>query len=249
MRSERPRFTTNLGSEFILVEPGIFVMGSDSPDANPSETPSRTVTIQEPYFFAVRPVTQIEWFTIMGRNPSKFTDGIESGLRPVESVTWMDAMDFADRLNSEVGEKFLGLSGKFRLPSEAEWEYAVRAGTDSHWSFNGSDRDLSEHGWHAGNSGAKTQVVGQKLPNPWGFHDVHGLISEWCLDAWHQNFVGAPTNQTPWLDEGESDYRVHKGGCWYHESHSCRSSSRGKMKSTGKSDGLGLRLVWEPLEN
>ena len=76
MRSERPRFTTNLGSEFILVEPGTFVMCSDSPDANPSETPSRTVTIQEPYFFGVRPVTQIEWFTIMGGNPSKFTDGI-----------------------------------------------------------------------------------------------------------------------------------------------------------------------------
>ena len=247
MTEPSPRFTTPLGSDFVLIEPGKFIMGSTSSDATTSEEPVREVEINDPFFISTRPVTQIEWTALMGNNPSKFSDGFESGLRPVESVSWIDAMNFIEILNSEDANNYLGLSGRFRLPSEAEWEYATRAGTTTSWSHNDSERVLSEYCWHAGNSGAKTHLVGQKRSNPWGLFDVHGLVSEWCLDAWHTNYLDAPNDQRPWLENGEFDYRVHRGGCWFHESHSCRSSSRGRATSQKISDGLGFRLVWEPL--
>ncbi len=247
MTADRPTFTTDFGGQFVLIEPGNFFMGCDSSGATPCESPMREVEISQPYFISQRPLTQAEWVLMMEKNPSKFTSGLEAGLRPVESISWLDSIEYIARLNENGVSEFLGIEGWFRLPSEAEWEYAARAGTSSAWSFTGGDRVLSEHGWHAGNSAAKTQMVGQKAANPWDIFDLHGLVSEWCLDHWHEDYLGAPTDQSPWLDGVISDLRVHRGGSWFHESFSTRSSSRAKSSVTHTSDGLGLRLIWAPI--
>ena len=247
MTADRPTFTTATGGQFVLIEPGTFAMGCDSHGASPCESPIREVEISEPYFIAMRPVTQAEWVLTMKNNPSKFTAGLESGLRPVESISWLECIEYIAHLNENGVSEYLGIEGRFRLPSEAEWEYAARAGTSSPWSFEGSDRNLSEHGWHAGNSAATTQMVGQKTANPWGIFDFHGLVREWCLDLWHDDYLGAPTDQSPWLEGGISNLRVHRGGSWFHESFSTRSSARSKSSATHTSDGLGLRLVWAPI--
>jgi len=247
MTAVRPTFTTVNGGQFSLIEPGTFTMGCNSDGAPPSESPLREVEITEPFFLSMRPVTQAEWVVTMKNNPSKFTTGIESGLRPVESISWLDSMEYVARLNENGDSEYLGVEGRFRLPSEAEWEYAARAGTSTQWSFVGSDRELSNHGWHAGNSAATTQMVGQKSANQWGIFDCHGLVSEWCLDRWHDDYLGAPSNQYPWDEGGISDLRVHRGGSWFHESFSTRSSSRGKSSAAHTSDGLGLRLAWAPI--
>ncbi|MDP6640344.1 MAG: formylglycine-generating enzyme family protein [Candidatus Poseidoniaceae archaeon] len=247
MAEVRPSFTTEFGGTFVLIETGIFRMGSETRESSPNEGPTRQVEIAQPFFISVRPLTQAEWVMVMGSNPSKFSEGIEAGLYPVESISWFDAMSFVEQLNQRFTSDYLGLSGRFRLPSESEWECAARAGSTTQWSFVGADRELSQFAWHAGNSGARTKMVGQKDPNDWGLYDVHGLVSEWCLDQWHPNYHGAPRDHSPWLDDGLDDLRVHRGGCWFHESYSCRSSSRGKARASHTSDGIGLRLVWEPL--
>ena len=196
----------------MLIEPGV----------------NRELVVEEPFFMGVRPVTQVEWSSIMGANPSKFSDGWSAGLRPVESVSWLDCQIFISKLNDLETDQRLGLSGVWRLPTATEWEFACRAGTTTRWYHSDRDADLDEVAWHAGNSGATTREVGQKKNNDWGLYDCHGNVAEWT-------------------DTGDGDYRITKGGSWLMESESTTSSSKRMTKIDKTSDAIGLRLVWSPL--
>lgn len=239
-----PRFDDEFGATYILVEPGSFQMGDSVGDGLARELPVHTVEISNPFFIGQRPVTQIHWSSVMGTNPAKFQEGWSSGLRPVEKISRLDCLDFIDRLNElHVGVERLSLLGKWRLPTEAEWEYCAKSSTETKWSFGNFDGDLDDYGWHAGNSGASTREVGLKKSNNWDLYDMYGLVAEWCADNYRTDF-SIKSSQFPYYDG--SDIFCHRGGSWFTESDSTRSSSRGYSQGTKVSDGIGLRLVWEP---
>jgi len=242
-----PFFTDSYGSNYRLVEPGEFVLGDQEIVENPNEQPACTVEITQPFFLGERHVTQACWADVMGENPSKFQEGWSAGLRPVEQISMDDIVRFLDRLNQRDAEvPYLGLVGRWRLPSEAEWEYACRAGTRGRWSFGDKDVELDEYGWHAGNSGGTTREVGLKKANPWGFCDMNGLVQEWCADHWEKSYAGG-RHQAPNVVENGRKFVV-RGGAWFTESDSTRSGARSFADREKRSDGLGLRLVWAPLD-
>ena len=131
----RPRFEDEFGGTYILIEPGIFSMGDLVGDGLARELPVHEVQIERPFFIGQRPVTQIHWESVMGYNPSKFQEGWSSGLRPVDSITYIDSLEFIDRLNQSFNKPQLSLDGMWRLPTEAEWEYCAKSGTDTKWCF------------------------------------------------------------------------------------------------------------------
>ena len=187
----------------------------------------------------------MHWEGVMGHNPSKFQEGWSSGLRPVDSVSFQDCIDFISKLNKfHNSSPRLSLQGIWRLPTESEWEYCAKSDTDTKWSFGNFDGDLDDYGWHAGNSGASTREVGLKKSNNWELYDMYGLISEWCQDNYRKDYT-IKSKQKPYLDG--SDIYCIRGGSWFTESDSTRSSARGQSKVNKVSDGIGIRLVWEPL--
>ena len=208
----RPSFNNDNGGTFILIEPGQIM----------------NIFIREPFFIGARPVTQVEWSSVMGNNPSKFQEGWSAGLRPVESVSWFDCQMYIDKLNEQETNQRLGLSGIWRLPTAEEWEYACRAGTETRWYHSDRDADLDDVAWHAGNSGATTREVGQKKANDWGLFDCHGNVAEWT-------------------DTVDGSRKITKGGSWLMESESTTSSAKGSSAMDKKSDAIGLRLVWAPI--
>ena len=240
----RPRFEDEFGGSYILIEPGNFTMGDVVGDGLARELPIHQVDIESPFFIGQRPVTQIHWESVMGYNPSKFQDGWSSGLRPVESVSRAECMEFILRLNESFNSPRLSLDGLWRLPTESEWEYCARSGTETKWCFGNFDGDLDEYGWHAGNSGASTREVGLKKPNNWEIYDIYGLISEWCQDNYRPDY-SIRSRQVAYVDNSEV-YSV-RGGSWFTESDSTRSSSRSFANFDKSSDGIGIRLVWEPI--
>ncbi|MBI4568981.1 MAG: formylglycine-generating enzyme family protein, partial [Planctomycetes bacterium] len=121
---------------------------------------------------------------------------------PVEEVSWNDCRQFCEKAG-------------LRLPSEAEWEYACRAGTTTRWSFSDDESTLGEHAWYDANSGNTAYLVGQKKPNAWGLYDMHGNVWEWCEDEWHDSYDGAPTDGAPWVSN-KGVYRVLRGVSWFH---------------------------------
>ena len=246
MNANRPSFEDAFGGTYLLVEPGEFLIGDQVGSGHPNESPVSLVKITDPFFLGVRPVTQMHWSSIMGDNPSKFQDGWSAGLRPVETISMKDVDRFLKRLNGN-GSEYIGLKGIWRLPTEAEWEYVAKAGTTTRWSFGDKDSELDAHGWHGGNSGATTREVGSKKANPWGYFDMHGLVYEMTCTKWtasHKNHTGMQT----YPSEENSEFLVAKGGSWFTESDSTRSSSRRKLRFDDRKDGIGLRLVWEPVE-
>lgn len=246
MDANRPSFEDEFGGSYLLVELGQFRLGDEVGSGHPNEKPIIDVHITEPFFMGVRPVTQAHWSSIMHSNPSKFQEGWSAGLRPVESITFTEVLSFLERLN-ERNSEFIGFRGRWRLPTEVEWEYVAKARTSTRWSFGNKDSELDAHGWHAGNSGATTREVGAKKANPWGFHDMHGLVSEMTLDSWttsHEHHDGTQGS----VSDMKSAYIVAKGGSWFTESDSTRSSSRRRLAKDDRRDGIGLRLVWDPIE-
>ena len=245
MDQSRPMFTDRWGGSFHLIEPGEFVMGDSVGSGARHEHPPHSLTIESPFFFGERLVTHAQWLDVMGENPSKFQEGWSAGLRPVESICFDEVMVFLEQLNQLEGDQErLGFIGKWRIPSESEWEYVARCGTKGRWWFGNSDTELDDYGWHAGNAGSSTREVGLKKPNSWGIHDMNGLVAEWCMDHWVRNY-DVRRKQKPFTIEGTTR-RVIRGGSWFTESDSTRSSARSSADESKSSDGIGLRLIWEP---
>ena len=245
----RPSFSDDYGGNYLLIEPGEFRMGDLVGDGLDRELPVHNVIISRPFFIGERLVTQAHWSAVMDSNPSKFSDGWSAGLQPVERISWIDANEFISTLNKLTKDDVnLGLKGLWRLPTESEWEFVARSGTDSKWCFGNLDSNLDDYGWHAGNSGASPNVVGQKKPNEWGILDIYGNVSEWCEDDFSANYDKKDSSQNAQTFT-ESELKVHRGGSWFTESDSTRSSARNKASKNSRSDGIGLRLVWEPIDS
>ena len=238
------------GMEFVYVPGGCFNMGGEQSDI---EKPVHEVCLQG-FWMGKYEVTQAQWEAVMGSNPSRFT-GAD---RPVEMVSWDNAQEFLKKLNAahpsplprgEQGETPLsgGAGGGwlFRLPSEAEWEYACRAGTQTAYSFGDDPEQLRNYAWYSENSNDETHPVGQKMPNAFGLHDMHGNVWEWVADAWHDNYDGAPTDGSAWEANDDSDWRALRGGSYYNgasEKQRCAVRVRYLRRFYGSGD-KGFRLV------
>ncbi|WP_394697693.1 formylglycine-generating enzyme family protein [uncultured Methanomethylovorans sp.] len=223
-------YTNSIGMEFVLIPSGEFEMGSD--DLDPYETPVHEVTIENAYYLGKYEVTQEQWVEIMGANPSKF----EGDNNPVEYVSWDDVQEFVKKLNAKEG------TDKYRLPSEAEWEYACRAGTITKYSFGDDESILGHYAWYYDNSGYETHPVGQKRPNPWGLYDMHGNVAEWVQDELHDSYNGAPTDGSAWED-GNILYREFRGGSYFFSSQF--SANRAFADPSFRYRYVGFRLVRE----
>jgi formylglycine-generating enzyme required for sulfatase activity len=211
--------------EMIKIPAGSFLMGTEEIEVIrlcqeyeincfKNEMPQHQVNLQE-FYLGKYPVTQEQYQAIMGNNPSDFKDNPKN---PVEMVTWDNAQEFCQKLSEKTGKKY-------RLLSEAEWEYACRAGTRTRYYFGDNADLLGEYAWYRDNS---THLVGQKKLNNWGLYDMYGNVWEWCEDVWHNNYKNAPTDGTAWNDNyAQTDYRVLRGGSWVNSPTNCRSASRG----------------------
>ena len=230
-KEKKETLTNSIGTKFALIPAGEFMMGSEDFDLS---KPVHTVKIRTPFYLGIYPVTQREWNAIMGNNPSKFNGND----LPVESVSWNKVQDFIKKLNEKEG------TNKYRLPTEAEWEYAARAGTTTQYSFGDDDLKLGEYAWYTKNSDNKTHLVGEKGANPWGLYDVHGNVWEWVQDEWHGTYSGAPTYGSAWED-GVSTSRVDRGGGWFDDARRCRSAVRRNDGRGRRSRSLGFRLLQE----
>ena len=223
--------------EFVLILAGEFEMGSPSGEENrlDNEGPVHTVTIGKAYYLGKYEVTQAQWREVMGNNPSHF----KGDDLPVESVSWNDAQEFVRKLNEMEG------TDKYRLPSEAEWEYAARAGTTSRYSFGNDESDLSEFAWYRDKSGnSKIHPVGLKQPNTWCLYDMYGNVWEWVQDKYHSNYDGAPTDGSAW-DSGGSTDRMRRGGSCFFYAEPCRSAYRSNYYAGSGNPNIGFRLLQE----
>ena len=230
---------------------GTFKMGSPEKEKGryDHEGPQREVAITLPFRMGALTVTQGCWEALMGTNPSHF---MGDPRLPVEQVSWDDICGpegFLARLNA-LTEGARPEGQVFRLPSEAEWEHACRAGTDTAYSFGNDPSDQGVHGWFGGNADGRTHSVGQKKPNPWGLFDMHGNVWEWCQDVWHGNgFRGAPEDGSAWMAGGEQRIRILRGGSWGNDAKDARSACRYKDDTYSQFHFIGFRLVLaEPFE-
>ena len=218
-----------LDGEFVRLEPGTFQMGSPGWESGryPDEGPVQ-VTLTRPFRLQRTEVTQRQWVVVMGTNPSGFP-GLD---RPVECVSWHDVQEFLDRLNR------LDPGKGYRLPTEAEWEYACRAGTTE-----GRYGELAEVAWCAGNSGGRTHPVGQKQPNAWGLYDMLGNVWEGCADGYGEYPVGEVVDPA---GPSNGEDRVYRGGSWNHDARDCRAAVRFQLAPAHAADSIGFRLARDP---
>ena len=214
--------------EFVLIRPGSFQMGSDRNQYD--ERPVRKVTLTQPYYLGKYEVTQAQWEKIMGNNPSHFKDPN----RPVENVSWEDCQRFLAALRKKVARNVV-------LPTEAQWEYACRAGTTTAYSFGDDVEALSEYSWHSANSDLTTHPVGQKKPNPWGLYDIHGNVFEWCADWYSANYPRGEAVDPKGSAKGSR--RVIRGGAWLYVADNHRSSDRGFSPPDYVINEYGLRCA------
>jgi formylglycine-generating enzyme required for sulfatase activity len=218
--------TNSIGMKFRLIRPGTFRMGSPASESGrDNDETQHSVTISKPYYLGIYEVTQEQYERVMGKNPSYFKGARD----PVENVSWEDAVAFIEKLNGMPSEKDAGRV--YRLPTEAEWEYACRAGSESAYCFGEDVSQLGEYEWFEENSGGKTHPVGEKRPNAWGLYDMHGNVLEWCND-WEREYPSAAVADPSGPARGSR--RVCRGGCWDYQAASCRSADRG-------GDGPGIR--------
>ncbi len=215
--------TNSIGMKLVVIPAGEYTMGS--PAAEPGrqsqgglDETQHSVILAASYSIGVHEVTQSQYESVMGSNPSSF----KGANNPVETISWDDAVAFCHKLSDLPAEKAAGRV--YRLPTEAEWEYACRAGTTTAYSFGDDAKDLGEYAWFVDNSRSTTHAVGEKLPNCWGLYDLHGNVWEWCEDK-----VGSD--------------RVYRGGCWNNAAPHCRLASRIPFAPTTRLSYFGFRVV------
>ncbi len=230
-RSRNHDFSIDLGKgiqlEMIAIPGGKFLMGSPAGEGADDEKPQHEVAIA-PFYIGKYPITQEQYEAVMGKNPSHF----KGAKRPVEKVSWDEAVEFCRKL-SEKSKR------SFRLPSEAEWEYACRAGTTTKYSFG--DR-ISKENVNFENHYKGTTEVGRFPANAFGLHDMHGNVWEWCADHWHANYQGAPKDGSAWVEKGENS-RLLRGGSWFSNLDYCRSAYRSHLTPGSRHYGLGFRVA------
>jgi formylglycine-generating enzyme required for sulfatase activity len=199
---------------------------------SPNEMPAHEVTLAQPFYMGQFEVTQEQYEKIIKSNPSEF----EGARNPVECVSWDDAQAFCRQMSQKTGRSV-------RLPSEAEWEYACRAGTSTRFYSGNEYDDMYRVGWCSKNPGIRTHPVGEKEPNAFNLYDMHGNVWEWVEDDWHDDYTGAPTDGSTWIDTPRRGGRVVRGGsCYYHPRH-CRSAFRRRLEPELRIAYLGFRVV------
>jgi len=229
--------------DMVYIAGGSFLMGAPESEQESwdSDRPQHQVTVPD-FWMGKYQVTQAQWQAIMGENPAHF----KGANRPVEQVSWDDCQEFCRRLSDRIGKRY-------QLPSEAEWEYACRAGTITPFScgetlttdlanYNGNNT-YAEEG--KGQARVKTVEVGSFPPNGWGLYDMHGNVWAWCEDGSHDNYNGAPTDGSAWTDNPSQESKhVMRGGCWCYGPGSCRSADRRNAPRDFRDLVSGLRLVF-----
>jgi formylglycine-generating enzyme required for sulfatase activity len=265
-RKTAPYFQEDLGKgivlEMVAIPGGTFLMGSPEGEAgwHPSQSPQHLVTVQ-PFWMSRYPITQAQWQAIAKRpqinldlNP--YPANFEDNDRPVEQINWYEAVEFCARLGEPTEHHY-------RLPTEAEWEYACRANTTTpfhfgrtittdlanysgvDWEYQGKLCNQGSYGRgpHGEDRRETTPVGSFKVGNAFGLSDLHGNVREWCVDYWHDNYEGAPTDGTAWLQGGDSSKRVLRGGSWNVGPKKCRSSYRVKYSADASLYDVGFRVV------
>lgn len=234
-------FDNDLGMRFVLIPAGAFVMGSPEDERHRDDDEiQHEVTIPRPFYLATTETTQAAWKRVMGRNPSI----VRGDALPVMHVLWDECQTFVKRLNGTAP------SG-YRLPTEAEWEYACRAGTKTtYWSGN-DESDLAKIGWYKLNADGKAHAVGGKPSSPWGLHDMHGNVWEWCEDYWVRSYDGAPDDGSARMDQGPRWHsghgkRVIRGGSWHLLADYGRSASRFGAHPGSLNYGFRLAITVTP---
>lgn len=233
--------------DMVYVPSGQFRMGSSVTEAHrqKSEGPRHLVNVAA-FFMGKYPITQAQWQAMMGDNPAKF----QGADLPVEGVSWLAAVEFCQKLSTATGQTY-------RLPSEAEWEYAARATTDTPFYIGETlITDLANYdGRYTYGKGPKgifrkaTNNVGTFSGNAFGLYDMHGQVWEWCQDHWHDSYDGAPADGTAWVNKGDTKTRrVRRGGSWYDGPHACRSAFRYRSLPSSYQNSFGLRVVCQALK-
>jgi formylglycine-generating enzyme required for sulfatase activity len=214
--------------ELVLIPAGKFIMGSPNKKDN---QPQHEVTLSQSYYMGKYPVTQEQYEKVMGANPSK----LKGANDPVDFVSWDNAQDFCKKVSAT--------SGKIvRLPTEAEREYACRAGSTTAFCFGDNDKELGAYAWFKDNSDNKTHPVGEKKPNAWGLYDMHGNVWEWCQNWDGEDAAGPATDpQGP----AQGTHRVWRGGCWAAGPLRCTSTNRTPMTPNQRHNDAGFRVVVE----
>jgi formylglycine-generating enzyme required for sulfatase activity len=221
-----PVLTNSIGMKLKLLYPGQFMMGEGSG--------YHQVTLTKPFYLGVYQVTQEQYQKVMGTNPSHF----KGARNPVENVSWKDAVELCRKLSELPEEKKAGRV--YRLPTEAEWEYACRAGTTTTYCFGDDQSQLGEYAWFEKNSNSKTHPVGEKKPNAWGLYDMHGNVWEWCADWYGDYPKGAVTDP---VGPATGSIRVGRGGSWLNVAALCESALRLRFTPVIRNFSNGFRLA------
>jgi formylglycine-generating enzyme required for sulfatase activity len=234
------------GPEMVVIPPGSYLMGAADSDKDSfaDEKPQHRVTIGQPFAIGRYTVTFHEYdrFCLATFRDKPDDKDWGRGRRPVINVSWDDAVAYCAWLSQQTGRTY-------RLPTEAEWEYATRAGTTTRWSCGNDEKMLKDYAWFQGNSGVymflfggMTHPVGEKRPNPWGLYDMHGNVREWAEDCWSNSYNGAPTDGSAWTQK-TCQVRVLRGGSWYNVPRLLRSADRSRYGTGDRYDYLGFRVA------
>ncbi|MGD1950128.1 MAG: formylglycine-generating enzyme family protein [Leptolyngbyaceae cyanobacterium] len=248
--SLHPKARKLLPLRMVQIPAGEFLMGSPptEPQREEQEDPQRLIQVPSFYMGAFT-ITQSQYERIVGNNPSYFTDeqGENGGNFPVEQITWQDADAFCQQLSELTGRKY-------RLPSEAEWEYACRAGTTTPFCFGETltteianffaDFSFTEN--FEENYRNAPVAADSFWPNAFGLYNMHGNVHEWCSDDYHDSYAGAPSDAKQWISGKSNDSKVMRGGSWFNDIPLCRSAARDKNSQIGRSNSFGFRVVCEP---
>lgn len=221
-------------NELVKLPAGSFEMGSENGEDD--EKPVHKVTVAA-FEISRTEVTQAQWQAVMGSNPSGFKEN--GAKRPVEKVSWDDIQEFLSKLNKN------SPGYTYRLPTEAEWEYAARAGGQGKWSFGDDKSKLGEYAWYFANSQKSTQEIASKKPNDWGLYDMHGNVYEWVQDCYEANYdKGQPTNGAAHrANDSSCLFRVVRGGSWYYDPFDLRAANRGEYSPAYRLYDIGFRLA------